>query len=141
MPTFTSTKQLENAILYGYLNKATDFATEWSKLIVDSNKERFYAEYTPIEYNRTEQLKNSLDRTGVRSAGRGFEADVFFYNDWDYVDDPDDRGWTTRDIVYANMYGHPQHQTAVWKNSIEDIRKDWRNIAKNSLLMAGLPVE
>lgn len=142
MPTFNTVKQLENAILYGYLNKATDFATEWSKLMVESNKEQFYNEYEPVQYTRTDQLRDSLDRTDVRSAGKGFEADVFFDNSWDYTDEPDDRGWTTAEIVHANMYGgHAEHKIAVWQDSIEDLKADWRSIAKNSLIAAGLPVE
>lgn len=142
MATFTSVKALEKAIL-DRCELATDYATEWSKAMVEMHKQQFYDEYTPIDggYIRTYQLRDSLDRTGVRSSGKGYEADVYFHNDWDYTDDPDDRGWTTAEIVNANMKGgHKQHNTAVWEDSIESLEGEWHDIAKGSLSLAGLPV-
>lgn len=42
------------------------------------NLKKYYGEFTPAEYIRTNALFGSLNRTGVRSGGSGASAEVFF---------------------------------------------------------------
>ena len=42
------------------------------------NLNQYYTEFIPAEYIRTGELFGSLDRTGVKSAGNGASADVYF---------------------------------------------------------------
>ena len=42
------------------------------------NLNRYYAEFDPEEYIRTNALLNSLESTGVHSSGSGASADVYF---------------------------------------------------------------
>lgn len=45
---------------------------------IDSFLNNYYGEFKPEEYIRTNQLLHSLVRTGVKSVGNGFEAEVYF---------------------------------------------------------------
>ena len=109
---------------------------------------RFYEEYDPVQYIRTGQLWNSIYDTigesNVTPVGNvGYQTTVGFNGNWNYYDYPDDRGWTTKEIVQANMYGHPQHNIAVWKDSMSRLRDNGEayKILKESLNEAGLPVK
>ncbi len=46
--------------------------------IIDECLQQFYGEFDPEEYIRTSQLLHSLVRSGVKSTGNGYEAEVYF---------------------------------------------------------------
>lgn len=46
--------------------------------VIDSFLSTYYGEFTPEEYIRTNQLMHSLVKTGVKTTGNGFEAEVYF---------------------------------------------------------------
>lgn len=45
---------------------------------IDECLQQFYGEFDPNEYIRTSQLLHSLVRSGVKSTGNGYEAEVYF---------------------------------------------------------------
>ena len=45
---------------------------------IDECLQQFYGEFDPEEYIRTSQLLHSLVRSGVKSTGNGYEAEVYF---------------------------------------------------------------
>lgn len=46
--------------------------------IIDLHLNQFYNEFEPEEYIRTRQLFHSLVRSGVKSTGNGYVAEVYF---------------------------------------------------------------
>lgn len=46
--------------------------------VIDTFLKKYYSEFTPKEYIRTYQLLHSLVRSGIRSTGNGYEAEVYF---------------------------------------------------------------
>ena len=45
---------------------------------IDECLNQFYDEFDPEEYIRTSQLLHSLVRSGIKSTGNGYEAEVYF---------------------------------------------------------------
>ena len=74
---FKNEKELEKFILSQCKNAITNAENKIYKVIDDYLNE-FYNEYDPVEYIRTQQLLQSLVRTGVKKTGNGYEAEVYF---------------------------------------------------------------
>lgn len=146
MATFDSVEAIRKEVLKRMETAAWLAEDEVSDIVKEYN-DKFYNEYTPVEYIRTDQLRwwkdGRLQRTGVKTVGNSCVADIFYNDGWDYTDDPDDRGWTTAEIVNANMYGgHKEHKTAVWLDTVDKLMGDALayDILKKSLRKAGLPI-
>ena len=74
---FKSEEQLKSYVLERCRNAVSNAEQKIHKTI-DSFLIRYYGEFTPDEYIRTNKLMHSLVKTGVKSSGNGFEAEVYF---------------------------------------------------------------
>lgn len=74
---FKSEEQLKNFLL-GKCKNAIAQAEEKVHRTIDDCLQQFYGEFTPNEYIRTQQLLHSLVRSGIKSTGNGYEAEVYF---------------------------------------------------------------
>lgn len=74
---FKSEAELK-AFLLPKIKKAVVDVEEKAHRIIDDCLKQFYSEFEPNEYIRTQQLLHSLVRSGVKSTGNGYEAEVYF---------------------------------------------------------------
>lgn len=138
MPVFYSSKEIENYILSR--SKVAIFnAREKIYGVIRNNLERYYGEYKPNSYARTEQLLNSLVRTDVRSIGNGWEAEVYFdasalnytTGTWD--------GETVLNVSMHGSHGGYVPGVAIWDVSMSELG-DIISMIAESLRAAGIPV-
>lgn len=123
---------------------------------IDDCLKQFYSEFTPDEYIRTQQLLHSLVRSGVKSVGNGFEAEVYFdvgalnyqtgvvwtqhstgYATWD--------GETVLRVAMTGDYGGKPHGgyaegTAIWTESMNRLGDIW-NLLEQELRAQGIPIK
>ena len=74
---FSSEAELK-AFVLKKCQAAVKAAEEKVHRIIDDCLQQFYDEFEPEEYIRMGQLLQSLVRSGVRSTGNGYEAEVYF---------------------------------------------------------------
>lgn len=75
--TFKNEKQLKDFLLKK-CKTALAVTQEKAYKIIDMHVQRFYADYSPEDYQRTYQLMRSLVKSNIRSTGSGYEAEVYF---------------------------------------------------------------
>ena len=128
---------------------------------------QFYEEFTPDVYVRTYQLLCSLVKTNVVSTGNGWTAEVYFDlgalnyatrivpqgQPWSSRARPENtyhrEAWTHDNdawVLETAMTGAKPHGgyasgTAVWTKSMEVLNQEKRDILKNALIQAGIPVK
>lgn len=69
-------------------NKFTDAAVESEHYLYENMRrgtDHFYSEFTPVEYERTNSFRNSLQRTGVSGAVDDYDFEVYFNPDYSYI--------------------------------------------------------
>lgn len=74
---FKSEAQLKEFVL-AKCSKAVAEAEQKVHSTIDNFLNQFYGEWEPDRYFRTSALAHSLVRTGVKSTGNGFVAEVYF---------------------------------------------------------------
>ena len=77
MQVFESVADFEKFVL-DCCKVAVTNAEEKIHKTIDTFLKQYYSEFTPREYIRTNQLLHSLVKTGVKSTGNGYEAEVYF---------------------------------------------------------------
>ena len=77
MQVFESVADFEKFVL-DCCKVAVANAEEKIHKTIDTFLKQYYSEFTPREYIRTNQLLHSLVKTGVKSTGNGYEAEVYF---------------------------------------------------------------
>lgn len=110
--------------------------------IIDRCLKQFYDEFTPDEYIRTDQLLHSLVRSGIKSTGNGFEAEVYFdvgllnytTGSWD--------GETVLGVAMEGIFPHGGYMagTAIWHES-KQILGDILVILEKELKAQGIPIK
>lgn len=153
---FKNKKQLEDFLL-AKCKSALVQAEEKVHRIIDDCLKQFYSEFEPDEYIRTSQLLHSLIKSGVKSTGNGFEAEVYFdinglnypkgetslqsggkgYANWD-ID-------TILDVVMTGSYSGLPHGgyaegTAIWSESLKRIGNIW-SLLEQELRAQGIPIK
>ena len=152
---FKNEKQLKDFLLAKCKNAVVQ-AEEKVHRIIDGCLKQFYSEFSPEEYIRTQQLLHSLVKSGVKSTGNGFEAEVYFdvdalsyqtgvvqtqhgtgYAAWDKD--------TILDVAMTGSYGGLPHGgyaggTAIWTESINRIGDVW-NVLEQELKAQGIPIK
>ena len=148
--TFNTSDELKNYILRksrGALQKSVEQVYQ----IINRFVKEYYAEYSPIIYERTYQLFQSLVKTDVVSTGNGWIAYVYF--DVDKLDyamkkingkDIPNRGWSEEKTLTAAAHGsHGGYVdgTAIWDEPLTLLNAEAINILKRMLIDSGIPIK
>ena len=143
MATFKTQKELEDAILKR-CKIAVAQTEEFVYDIIKETLDKFYGEYMPSLYIRTEQILRSAVKTGVVSTGKGWKAEVYF--DVGSLNHPTGN-WSEPEILSTVMIGNAPHGgwepaggTPVWTTSINEISPKIFDEIKRNLIKAGIPV-
>lgn len=160
---FKSQKQLEDFLLQKC--RAAIVGTEQKvHNVIDKCLRRFYAQFEPEEYIRTEQLLHSLVKGNVEKRGNGYVAEVYFdvsglnykngyieikstatTGEWGYA------AWgrdTILDVVMTGSYGGKPHGgyeggTAIWSDSMRtiDALGGVYKMLEQELRLIGVPIK
>lgn len=153
---FNNPSELENYLMI-QMRLAITQAEERIHKVIDSFLKKYYAEYSPVEYERTYQLLHSLVKSEITQKGKGYECHVYFdldkidysykyINGHRYKNDTSAVGGT-KGIVAMAMEGETHggvkaaQNTAIWKESMKILNNDKIQILRQSLLENGIPIK
>lgn len=149
---FKSENELKNFLLKGCQNAVIQ-AEEKVHRVIDDCLRQFYSEFSPDEYIRTEQLLHSLVRSGVKSTGNGFEAEVYFdVSKLNYQQGvvPTQHGtgyatWSEEKVLDVAMQSDTPHGgyaggTAVWRESRAQLGNIYELLTQE-LRAQGIPIK
>lgn len=119
--------------------------------IIDNCLNEYYGEFSPNEYIRTYQLLHSLVKSGVKSTGNGFEAEVYFDEgalsyQTGVVLTQHGTGYATwgagkvLDTAMHGSHGGYESGTAIWDKS-KTIIGDIYKLLKQELIAQGIPIK
>ena len=119
---------------------------------IDKCLQQFYDEFDPEEYIRTSQLLHSLVRSGVKSTGNGYEAEVYFdVGALNYKTGvvPTQNGtgyatWSSETVLSVAMESEVPHGgyvggTAIWSDSNARLG-DIKTLLVHELKKQGVPI-
>lgn len=138
---FKNEAQLQNFLLTKCKNAVVS-AEEKIHQVIDNCLKQFYSEFSPDEYIRTEQLLHSLVRSGIKSSGNGFEAEVYFdVGSLNYVTG----SWSAEKVLDVAMtdslpHGRYASGTAVWSVSQEKLGNIYE-LLEQELKAQGIPIK
>lgn len=153
----SNSQQLET-VMKERLKGAIVSAQEKVYQVIDKFLKQYYAEYTPMQYDRTYQLLRSLVKSEIINNGNGYKCRVFFdlskidytyktINGKTYKNSGYGTIVTKEDIVGMAMtsethggYKAPQN-TAIWNESMIELNRDKIKILKQALLDNGIPIK
>ena len=127
---------------------------------------QFYGEFPPDVYVRTYQLLCSLVKTDVVSTGNGWTVEIYFdlgaldystrivpqgqpWSSWAKPENTyhkenwgkENDAWVLETAMTgAKPHGGYASGTAIWTESMNILNKEKRDILKNALIQAGIPV-
>lgn len=124
---------------------------------IDRCLKQFYAQFTPEEYIRTEQLLHSLVKTDVKKVGNSYVAEVYFDESslnyvTGYVQTQSGRtgyaAWDTETILDVTMtgsysglpHGGYASGTPIWTKSMAMLG-DIYKLLKQELITLGVPIK
>lgn len=161
MPTFSSTAELKSYILSKSL-VAVYNATTTARDTVEDSVNNFY-ESDPDYYIRTDRLFSSLSYPDVKKSGNGVEGEIHFDEGFlDYQQGPVPLKQSLNGSMYgyanyanlggseailnAAMTGNPgelnwTNGTAIWNESIPELKGKMYDEIKKELKAAGIPVQ
>ena len=137
---FKNEKQLE-AFLLQKCKAAVVSVEEKVHRVIDDCLKQFYSEFDPDEYIRTSQLLHSLVRSGVKSVGNGFEAEVYFdVGALNYTTG----SWSSETVLNVAMKSEVPHGgyaggTAIWSVSMARLG-DIMALLVQELRKQGIPI-
>ena len=151
--TFKNEKQLKSFLLAKCKNAIVQ-AEEKVHRIIDDCLRQFYSEFNPDEYIRTSQLLHSLVKSGVKSSGNGFEAEVYFdvgllnYDQGAVRLQSGGYGYATWDeetVLRVAMESDVPHGgyaggTAIWTESIKRLGDIW-SLLEREFKVQGVPIK
>lgn len=150
--TFKNEKQLRDFLLQK-CKVAIVSAEEKVHRTIDDCLKQFYAEFDPDEYIRTSQLLHSLVRSGVKSTGDGFEAEVYFdvgLLNYQKGVVPTQHGtgfatWDSETVLRVAMESGVPHGghvsgTAIWTESMVRLGNIFE-LLKQELINQGIPIK
>ena len=119
--------------------------------VIDKCLDQYYGEFKPAEYIRTQKLLHSLVKSGVKSTGNGFNAEVYFdESQLNYQTGviPTQHGtgyatWGAEEVLDTAMNGsHGGYigGTAIWGTSMA-ILGDIYMLLKKELIAQGIPIK
>ena len=118
--------------------------------IIDRFIKEYYAEYTPVMYERTYQLYKSLVKSDIEKTANGYKAYVYVdLNSLDYNGHNADEKW----VVQTAMEGYPKgsgdrvhggyptdKSTAIWLEATEILDKNAIDMFAKFLKQEGVKV-
>lgn len=161
MPTFSSTAELKSYILSRSFT-AVNAATNTARDTIEEKVDKFYAQ-EPAYYLRTDRLRGSLTNPVVSGNGNGVEGEVHFDEGqlgyqrgyvllkqplngsmYGYANYANHGGLEA--ILNAAMTGNPgelnwTNGTAIWNESIPELKGKMYDEIKKELKAAGIPVQ
>lgn len=119
--------------------------------VIDRYLGQYYSEFEPEEYIRTSQLLHSLVKSGVKSTGNGFEAEVYFDDKMMHYKTgviPTKHGtgyatWGAGEVLDTAMHGsHGGYisGTAIWEASNASLGNIYE-LLKRELIAQGIPIK
>ena len=149
---FKSEAELKNFLL-AKCQAAIVRAEEKVHRVIDGCLKQFYGEFSPDEYIRTQQLLHSLVKSGVKSTGNGFKAEVYFdVSALNYQTGviPTQHGtgyatWSGETVLKVAMESDMPHGgyasgTAVWTMSMNKLGNIFE-LLKQELVAQGIPIK
>ena len=141
-----NTSELKSALM-SHISTAVYLMRDKVYEIIDERLVKFYLEYTPDMYVRTQQLLHSLVKTGVQKVGDGYEAYVYFdYNSLNYRTGANPSGYQVMVAAADGKHGADglrtvDGDTSVWTQPVMQIRQDLRDMLQQALIRAGIPIK
>lgn len=130
---------------------AVEKAQEKVYKILDMFVKEFYADYSPVMYERTHQLYRSLVKTDVylNSFGSGYEAEVYFdLSSLNYVTGRNPSG---EQVMEAAAYGGHGAEglrvvfgntgTDIWNGVLPVLSTEAKKILVEELIAQGVPIK
>lgn len=138
---FKNEAQLKNFLLEK-CKSAVVSAEEKVHQTIDDCLQRFYSEFSPDEYIRTQQLLHSLVRSGIKSTSNGFEAEIYFdVGTLNYTTGSWDGATVLRVAMESDLpHGGYAGGTAIWIASIAKLGNIFE-LLKQELIAQGVPVK
>lgn len=149
---FKNEAQLQSYLLAKCKSAVVQAETKVHKTI-DGCLQRFYSEFDPDEYIRTSQLLHSLVRSGIKSTGNGFAAEVYFdIGSLNYQRGvvPTQHGtgfaaWDRETVLKVAMESGVPHGgyaggTAIWTESMIRLGNIFE-LLKQELIKQGIPIK
>lgn len=135
MTTFNSVDALKAAIA-SRIPVAIEMTTDKIADVITECLQRYYGEYDPRVYQRTDQLMNSVRQNIWGNRGETYVDS----SDWHHMLDE----WSEEDILHDAMsvgsHGGAHAGTPVWDTSMAKLG-DIYSLLKESLIKAGIPVK
>lgn len=143
---FHSMSELKQYILSRSAN-ALQKTVEQVYQIIDRFMKEFYAEYSPVIYERTYQLYRSLVKTDIESTGNGWKAYVYFdYGSLVYTTGSSPSGQQVMNAASCGGHGAEGLHivaggTGVWDESKVILDSQAIEILKRMLIAEGIPIK
>ena len=144
--TFKNEKQLKEFLLKK-CKVALAVTQEKAYKIIDMHVQRFYADYSPEDYQRTYQLMRSLVKSDIRSTGSGYEAEVYFDLDYIYNTGSKPSGEQVMDAAATGGHGASGMRIIysgganTWVSPKDVLDLEAINILVQELRIAGIPIK
>lgn len=151
--TFKSAKELKSYILK---KSESAMIQAQSKVyqIVNTFVKEFYAGYSPVQYERTYQLYQSLIKSDIQIIGNSVTATVYFdASRLDYymkmVDGKEypNHGWSAETVLNVTMTSGSPHGgyspaggNGIYLEAIAKLNQEVIKVLKDSLISAGIPI-
>lgn len=142
----TSTAQLKKVIL-DRAKQAIESSQEEVYTIMENVLKQFYAEYTPIMYERTYQLLKSCVKGEIKKDSNSITTTVYFDSGLlNYTSGSSPTGKQVMDAASLGMHGaYGLHMvdgnTEIYPDSVDTIKRYIFPILKSELIKAGIPVK
>lgn len=145
---FKNESQLKSFLL-GKCRNAITNAQEKVYRIIDDFVKRFYADYDPVIYQRTNQLLHSLVKSNIRQDGSKFVATVYFdIGGLDYVTGKQPSGEQVMEAAAEGLHGASGLRVApgntgvnIWNNPLQILDAEAINILRDMLIAEGIPIK
>lgn len=148
--TFDSVDELKNYIL-----SRSAIAIRYAQVeifnIIDKFLMQYYSEFSPVVYERTQQLLHSLVKSDIKSTGDGWIAEVYFdvgLLDYSikYINGiaVPNKGWSEEKTLSAAAHGSHggwTSGTAVFDDPLKILDAKAIDILKKHLIAAGIPIK
>lgn len=130
------------AILLPKIKQAVEQTQEQAYNIINEFLIRYYSEYSPVEYHRTEQLLKSLVKSNIIDTGNGYRAEVYF----DVGSLKYKKSWSgEKTMANAGSGKHATYPklisgTAIWNTPKSILNKELIEMLIANLKTAGIPI-
>lgn len=145
---FKSRKELESFLLKK-CRLAILKAQDEVYVVIKKFLYQYYADYDPVQYERTYQLLQSLVQSRIVSDGKGYKAEIYFDIDGlNYATGAKPSGEQVMDAAAYGGHGAEGLRVvsgdtgvSAWNDPIQKLNADAINILKRMLISEGIPIK